>query len=63
MANVEKITAKRPEVKPSRRMVNVELTRTFPKRILHSKKLPLSRTGWIIFAYLLSFSVPVFFKI
>lgn len=37
IANVEKITANRPEVKPSKRMVKVELTNTLPNRILHNR--------------------------
>lgn len=43
--SVELITAIKPDVKPSKRIVNVEFTKTFPSKILHNKKLPWSLTG------------------
>lgn len=43
--SVEHITATKPDVKLSNRIVNVEFTKTLPSKILHNKKLPWSLTG------------------
>ena len=61
--NVEKTIAIKPDVKLSSNIVNVELTKTFPNKMLHSKKLPWSLTGWIARAYRFSASEPVLHKI
>ncbi len=45
IAKVEPATAKIPCINVSRRIVVIELTRTLPKRIVQSKKLPRLRTG------------------
>ncbi len=45
IARVAPITANKPLINVSRRIVVVVLTRTLPKRIVQSKKLPRLRTG------------------
>lgn len=63
ISNVEQTTATSPLVRLSNKIVNVEFTRTLPSKILHRRKLPWSRTGWIAFAYRFSMSEPVLHKI
>lgn len=38
--SVEHTTATRPDVRPSSKIVNVELTNTLPNKMLHRRKLP-----------------------
>lgn len=58
MANVAPATASSPLINESSRIVVVELTKTFPSNIVHNRKLPRFRTGYIFFAYFLSSGEP-----
>lgn len=57
------MTATRPDVRPSNKIVNVEFTNTLPSRMLQRRKFPWSLTGWIFAAYFRSFTSPVFLRI
>jgi len=51
MMDVEIIKPMSPEVKPPIKMARAELTVTFPKRIVHRRRLPFLLKGRIFLAY------------
>ena len=55
---VAPIIATVPEVKSSRKIVSELLTRTFPSKRVHKRKLPRLRTGNSFLAYFFSSSSP-----